>query len=443
MKPSTLATLRPSLPIDGLPGSLRTLAAQADADGYLPDTYKQGVRIRLERGGTVGSVRFFSPFACEQTIERLHLSMPYTAAIAAQPRLEPLPPSDEHRPEERQCQMVTDEGHELRVTFRDDLIQALQISLPNAVYPAPPKLLADPSLTVAYDLLRDAQRMQPNAQRGTEWAGGWSLGLPPGLRASQWPMSESLGHPLRHAFTLHVPPQYRTQGEALVALSVFVDDQFEELPSCDAVEAFFTAPLSETPPGDPALRVLWQHARDRHPGRFDMQDILGTRYAVLWLTQAEFDGALCAPPRLPASSLLGPEPAWLTQPYPTYFYDMRVREPGQPPVALLADAGLETALPIRAQVREGDPNVGKPPREWEHECVDSGYVPAFSEQAEGLDLERFFGRNHLGGTMMPEQGYPDFGPRYLGCEEDFGGFNFGGGTAQFDLASMQVDWACG
>nr|WP_314487594.1 hypothetical protein [uncultured Pseudomonas sp.] len=302
---------------------------------------------------------------------------------------------------------------------------------------------ADPTLTCAYDLLRHSQRLLPHAQRGAEWAGGWCLGLPPGIRPSQWPLSETFGHPLRHAFTLHIPAQYRTQGDARVALSLFVDDQFDELSANEAVEAFFAAELPEVAPQDPALQVLWQHARDRHPARFDMRDILGTQYAGLWLTQAEFDGPLCPAPRLLASMLLGPEPSWHTQPYPTYFYDLRIREPNAPPVELLPHAGLETALPIYAQLREGDPNVGKPPREWDDECVESGYVPAFGESAEGLDLERFFGRNHLGGTMMPVQGYPEFGPRFLEFEEDFGGFNFGCGTGQIDLASMQLDWACG
>ncbi len=106
-------------------------------------------------------------------------------------------------------------------------------------------------------------------------------------------------------------------------------------------------------------------------------------------------------------------------------------------------SGVSTALPIRAAVRENDPNVGKPAREWDHECTLSGYVPAYSDKGVELDLGRWRTPAHLGGTMVPNQGYPDFGPYYLEFEESFGGFNFGGGNAQMDLEKMELDWACG
>jgi hypothetical protein len=69
------------------------------------------------------------------------------------------------------------------------------------------------------------------------------------------------------------------------------------------------------------------------------------------------------------------------------------------------------------------------------------YVAPFG--AEGERLRSLSGRNHLGGTMFPCQWTPKFSPTYLETEEHFGGFNFGGGNGQLDLATMQFEWACG
>ncbi|WP_028694070.1 DUF7256 domain-containing protein [Pseudomonas cremoricolorata] len=443
MKPSRIAALRPGLRVEELPGALAQKAAEADAHGHLPDTHCRGFSLQLDDQGQVGTVRWFGRFERSVAIEGLYIGMPYAAAIAANPLLEPLPSSPDDPGELLRCHMHTAEGHDLTVMFFDGVLTAVQISRPGAVYPAPPKLLADPSLTCAYDLLRAPHSHLPHSARGAEWAGGWSLGLPPGISTAQWPLSHSMGHPLRHAFTLWLAPQYRTQGQDYVALSLFVDDQYEELPDCAEVQAFFAAPLPAQAPDDPTLLALWQHRQGRHPRQFDMSDILGTHYAALWLTQAEFDAGLCQPPRLPAAPWLGDEPQWLEQDYVTYFHGLQVRNPGQPALACAPGTGLESAFAIRAVLREDDPNIGKPPREWPDECVDSGYIIAFSEEGQAQGLERFFASNHLGGTMMPQQAYPAFGPRYLECEEDFGGFNFGGGNAQLDLASMELDWACG
>lgn len=104
-------------------------------------------------------------------------------------------------------------------------------------------------------------------------------------------------------------------------------------------------------------------------------------------------------------------------------------------------SGVSIAFPIRSAVRDNDPNVGKPARAREHQCKASGYIPAYSDKGIELDLGRWAELAHLGGTMAPNQGYPDFGPYYLEFEEAFGGFNFGGGNAQLDLEKMQLDWA--
>jgi len=45
--------------------------------------------------------------------------------------------------------------------------------------------------------------------------------------------------------------------------------------------------------------------------------------------------------------------------------------------------------------------------------------------------------------MRPVQNVPDFSPYYIGFEEEFGGYNFGGSNAQLDFRDMRFDWACG
>ncbi|WP_211985212.1 hypothetical protein [Bradyrhizobium tropiciagri] len=71
------------------------------------------------------------------------------------------------------------------------------------------------------------------------------------------------------------------------------------------------------------------------------------------------------------------------------------------------------------------------------------YVAPYSLDGKARGLQRLHGRNHLGGTMFPNQWTPKYSPTYLEIEEYFGGFNFGGGNGQLDLASLEFDWACG
>lgn len=447
MKIARLAALRPGMPGEAVAALLGKLWSQPNEHGQVPGTHNRGFDVRMDASGALGRVGFYKSFPAGVPIERLAIGMPLAEALAARPGLQLFDNGPEDPADWLQYRDATDEGCTLVMRVRKGAILALELHQPGAVYPEPARLLADPNLTVAYDLLRTPQQRLPASGRGAEWAGGWSLGLPPGITPVQWPLSERLGYPLRHAFTLHVPSQYRTQGAQWVALSVFVDDQLEELPASSAIQAFFAAPLPAQPPADPALSPFWYNRTERPPMQFDMHDALGTRYAALWLTQAQFDGALCSPPELQGNPLLGHPPGWLSNSYSDYFPHVHVRNPGMAAYAWLPGegraAGIETAFAIQAQRREGDPNIGKPPREREEECADSGYVPAFSgEQGQALELERFLGRNHLGGTMFPEQNYPAFGPYYLECMEDFGGFNFGGGVGQVDLQTMALAWDC-
>jgi hypothetical protein len=443
-----IARLRPMMPLDALTRLMGSRWSPPSEHGRILGTIDYGFGARMEIGGNIGTMGFYKSFPSHLLIEKLHVGMPLAEAFAARPNLVLSPSAADDPSGWSQYRDQTEDGYELTVRIKDGVIGAMEMTQVGAVFPEPVKLIADPRVTRAFDFIREPQCLQPVADRGAEWASGWSLGLPPGLTSTQWPLSPRFGHPLRHAFTLSIPAEYRRQGEDLVALSLFVDDQFEELQASRTVKAFFETSLSPERPSDEHLLPLWSHRQGRHPRQFDMIDVIGTHYAAIWLTQEEFDGALCAPPNLSGNPLVSQPPRWLSESYASYFQAMiKVRNFDGTVLPWLPgdgrDAGLATAFPIRIMEREDDPNVGKPPREWEHQCEDSGYLhPYTSEEGEALRLERFFGRNHLGGTMFPVQGYPEFGPSYLECEEDFGGFNFGGGNGQIDLEKMALDWAC-
>ncbi|SHM96290.1 hypothetical protein SAMN05216593_10511 [Pseudomonas asturiensis] len=447
MNVAKIVALRPGMPKDALDGLTGEYGLSFSESGYLLGVHDLGYGARVDAQGVLGTVSFYRSFPREQLIERLHIGMPLAEAQTARPDMKPAAGGPDDPPEWLTFKDRTDDAFELLVRVTENRILAIEISKPGAIYPEPVKLLADPSLTVAYDLVRDPQQRLPATGRGAEWSGGWSLGLPPGITTEQWPLSPIMGHPLRHAFTLYVPQPYRKQGAERVAFCLFVDDQMEELSPSSEVEDFFDSPLLSTPPDDEALLPFWTHRHARHASHFDMTDILGTHYVAIWLTQAEFDGALCNPPDLRDNPLLTGTPGWLDKSYADHYRYATVRNHDAEAYSWLAGegcaAGLDTAFAIKAQVREDDPNVGKPPREWDDECEHSGYIrPYVTEEGEALGLDRFANRNHLGGTMYPVQGYPEFGPYYLEFEEDFGGFNFGSGNCQIDLEKMELDWAC-
>ncbi|WP_245297295.1 hypothetical protein [Rhizobium oryziradicis] len=194
-------------------------------------------------------------------------------------------------------------------------------------------------------------------------------------------------------------------------------------------------------------------------------DFMDNEYALFWLTEEEFSAPLASPPIIEGV----PVPGWLSQSPPEYFSEFNLPRTaaerqaaadfspsGLAVNALLMAAkpqggwknlpgqeALDYGWPIEIRLREGDPNVGKPAREFSHENTLSGDIPAYSEEGHELGLERFQDWHaHLGEMMFPMQGYPDFSPYYLEISEIFGGFNFGGGAAQIDLKEMKLDWTC-
>lgn len=130
---------------------------------------------------------------------------------------------------------------------------------------------------------------------------GWCFGLPPGITPEQWPLDPNNGFPLNHGFTLLLPEDYRIYGPEVVALSFFAvapEHNDGGTPCTEEILDVFENFESCTPPEDPNLYVFWLAEKQRHPRLFRMADILGCSYAVILLTQYEFNGPFCEPPEL-------------------------------------------------------------------------------------------------------------------------------------------------
>lgn len=285
--------------------------------------------------------------------------------------------------------------------------------------------------TTAYDLLL---LDEPANEAGLR-ADGWRFGLPPGIRPEQWPLDTANGYPLKHGFTLLLPPEYRCHGPDLVAVSFFgaAPDHCDGAPVANnAVEQTM---LADKPPEDPDLLPFWQAMQTQHPRLHRMLDILYCNFATILLTQEEFDAPFCRPPApIDSPHLAGvAPPEWLKNNATATF------------------PGSNRAL--RLLPRAQDPNAGKAPGEsWDGAPTESGYQPFFYWQDGKVEATNYrlhdwakgHASDHLGGTMRPIQGIPgNFSPYYIGFEEHLGGFNFGSGNAQLDILNMKLDWACG
>ena len=250
---------------------------------------------------------------------------------------------------------------------------------------------------------------------------GWVFGVPPGLAAHEWPLDPGTGYPLMHGFTLRLPEDHRVHGPEIVALSFFATapDHNDGGPAGGFDLPKLLADHPSDAPSDPALAAVWKHAQVEHPRLHRLEDILGCHYAVILLTQDEYDGELCPVPEIASSPL---------------FTDV--------PVAEWVSA-KKSPQAILCTPRENDPNAGIPAVEFPEEG-DAYTSPFDKDTYEDLDWAKDHAPDHIGGTMRQVQGVPEgFGAHYVGFEEEFGDYNFGGGNAQLDFENMKFDWACG
>lgn len=338
------------------------------------------------------------------------------------------------------------EGHLLAVT-----VERAGVTYPGAL--PPEAAMVRPDLR-AYDLEMLPRFVDPSNNHG------WVFGLPPGITLAQWPLDPNSGYPLMHGFTVLLPEDYRIHGPEIVALSFFATAADQNDGGASRRDDLFAAVTGAPSDGDenPDLAPFRAHAAHAHPRLFRMTDILDYCYAVILLTEAEFRGAPCQPPQFGPNAYLDPEgrPKWLDQGSGySYFHGNGGMGLGDLPVTETYSYKVLGAVPekrldwhraIACTRRAVDPNAGTPPMEVYSEKSPQGYESPYDPEA-GYNLKPWaeaHKRDHIGGTMRPTQGTPEFSPFYIEFEEYFGDYNFGaGGNAQLDFLLMKFDWACG
>ncbi|WP_299970095.1 hypothetical protein [uncultured Roseobacter sp.] len=288
----------------------------------------------------------------------------------------------------------------------------------------------------AYDLI-----IMPGRSPRDAGMQGWCFGLPPGIEPEQWPLDPCSGYPLCHGFTLRLPEEYRIHGPEIVGLSFFAVAA-EHNDGAPVTTPRLANTILNPPPQPPAERALlpfWTHAMNAHPRLARMTDILGCAYAMILLTEAELDGPFCDVPEVIDSPLLRPTPTpgWIsmeaTSTWTNIYLSAAGRLPSRGDVTARAEA---SAVAFVKKPRLTDPNAGKA-------VTDPSYEDRLTETFALKPWLQDLAVNHIGGTMDAVQAEPSFGRHYIGFDEFFGGFNFGGGTAQLDFEQMAINWSCG
>ena len=167
---------------------------------------------------------------------------------------------------------------------------------------------------------------------------------------------------------------------------------------------------------------LLEYAENRHPMEIYMEDGILGGWAMIWLTQDEFNSNLTELP----------DPDNCINPKHNYHdFDTSCFKQDLPPKY------------VRLVERENDPNIGRLLGAYPDEEDEDAYIEMYSDKGEELNLsEKFFGKTHFGGTANPVQDTPKFSPYYVEFEEGFGDANMGGGNGQIDLLNNKIDWAC-
>ncbi|MFH5211090.1 hypothetical protein ACHIPZ_23180 [Antrihabitans sp. NCIMB 15449] len=228
---------------------------------------------------------------------------------------------------------------------------------------------------------------------------GWTGSHGTTIDADQWPRGPWTGLPMMHVITLLLPEEYRRKGPEFVAVSFFQGEgQFATQ---------FPQPLRM-----PLARP--------HPQSTIFEDMIGGKFALIWLTQAEFDAGPSAPP---AEARNAEQAAYDDEGANAWDH-------------------VEPLVEVWIRPRDWDVNVGIAPSEsW----TEDAYVDRFdsTDEAFAAGAEASYDLSHLGGTTNCVQAVPqELTPYYLELEE-ISGTNFGGGNCQIDLESGVFDWACG
>lgn len=233
---------------------------------------------------------------------------------------------------------------------------------------------------------------------------GWVGTDGPAIDHVHWPRGEATGLPMMHVLSLRLPEDYQRRGPEYPAIAFFQG------------EGQFAEDREDDDPSDPFIADLAKAVP--HPQLVELEDEIGGRFALIWLTEQEFASGPTAPPADPRregeheAEDEGPN-AW--------------------------DEQEDTVLVWIGE--RADPNAGVAPVEYEDD--DPNYEQPWGDDDFKPWVEPLQGRSHLGGTCLCVQAVPEgLTPYYLELEE-ISGMNLGGGNLQLDLESEVFDWACG
>jgi hypothetical protein len=464
---AALAKLRPMMPpqalVDAMGDAWRGSIIHPDGN-YWPGEIDEGM-VRFDDQGRIGSLSFYRNFPSDLFVDGLHIGMPFQAVKALHPamRQDAAYTRDSTGTNGYRCAATA--GHDIVMWFENDALVGLILEWPGATYPVPasPKTYPKPDGIRAYDLdmlHREVDRTAPDNH-------GWVFGLPPGITPEQWPLDPISGYPLMHGFTVKLPEEYRVHGPEIVALSFFATATDQNDGGARKREDLHAAvtDANAPPPDNRHLLTFWKQAKASHPRLHRMSDILDYEYAVILLTETEFNGPLSQPPQLGANPYLdaAKKPQWMSVGSGfAQFSDMGGLGLGDRPVEELYIYKMLGAIPeqrldwnraIGCTPRAQDLNAGLAPMDaYGDGPTETGYLNYNYYEGGVISAETYREHewaknhkpNHIGGTMRPVQATPAFSPFYIGFEEDFGGYNFGaGGNAQLDFLEMKFDWACG
>jgi hypothetical protein len=464
---AALAKLRPMMRVQALVDAMgdawRGSIVHPDGN-YWPGQIDE-VFLRLDDQGRIGQISFYRRFPSDHLVDGLYIGMSLQAARTLHPAI--LPDAEYTRDSTGTVgfRCASAAGHDIVMWFEYDALVGIILEWPVAIYPIPPpaKTYLKPDGIRAYDLdmlHREVDRNSPDNH-------GWVFGLPPGITTEQWPLDPISGYPLMHGFTVKLPDDYRVHGPDIVALSFFAtaaeqnDGGARKRDDLYATVTDAAAP----PPDNRHLLPFWKQAKARHPRLHRMSDILDYEYAVILLTEAEFNGPLCQPPQFGANPFLDASktPPWMAVGGGwSLFTDMHGSRMAVRDIENHYDHKMLGGLPeerldwnraILCTPRAQDLNAGIAPMDaYDDGPTETGYVSFNSYEGGEIGAETYREHawakghkpNHIGGTMRPVQATPAFSPFYIGFEEYFGGYNFGaGGNAQLDFLEMKFDWACG
>ncbi|MEV4412804.1 hypothetical protein [Catellatospora sp. NPDC049609] len=214
---------------------------------------------------------------------------------------------------------------------------------------------------------------------------GWAGPEGPGIDVRSWPRSPRTGQPMMHCFTLWLPEAYRRRGSDLVAVAVFQWDDDE----------YFGAPMPYLTSGQAGDlgddHPFWEQLAQsvRHPRLQLADDGVDHLFAMVWLTEAEFQGPRV--PRPAAAPVLADGERDATDTMQRY--------------------GLFGSLWLYP--RHFDPNAGVRPQD----------ADSYTDVPDQYDR---FHQEHLGGTVMSPNGVRDGLSAWYVEVSRLGGMSHGG-----------------